>query len=147
MNIEQHVNILNRLEQIENEVRELKKEIETDVDDKGWMPRPGEIVEVGDNREEWFVDRLVDYDESSDYAYKTTHDAAWRYCRPLNDPMVIQLTPHDPVGGKMPCDGDEDVLVMYGDGTYDHMPARELYWNDEDLTYDVQIIGWTKLPK
>lgn len=47
----------------------------------------GEIVEVSDNGEYWFLKRFCKYDERSEYKYRTFDSSAmdentgWKYCR------------------------------------------------------------------
>jgi hypothetical protein len=126
------MNTLERIAKLEKELQELKEMALSSIDDiqvlHQWVPRVDEIVEVGDDASEWFVDRFVDHHPDSDYPYVTTHDSCWRYCRPLNDPDVIQLHPFAP--GEYPKD-DQMVLVRLSTGEYLHGSSWSIDWSDE----------------
>ena len=143
------MNIQDRIAKLEKELSELKESYMKDVDAKEntWKPRVGEICEFSDDEDMWIISRLVEVKDSlQEYPYSSTHED-FRYCRPLNDPMVIQLIPHVP-GDPMPCGKDKDVITLHGnefaeERYYCASAAGESHWDMCDS--DSDVFGWFPL--
>jgi len=118
------VNIQDRIAKLEKELAELKE----DCLDESWSPREGEICEFSDDKDIWYTERFVVKTDDTSYPYVSYSSEAYKYCRPLNDPMVIQLIPHVP-GDPMPCDGDAKVLVRLKMGALEIDHAKNWDWS------------------
>ena len=142
------MNIQDRIAKLEKELEELKESYMKDEDAKEntWTPREGEICEFSDDEDIWHIERFVVKTDDTKYPY-VSYTEAYKYCRPLNDPMVIQLIPHKP-GDPMPCDGHKDVITLHGnefaeERYYAASAAGENLWDMCDSESDV--FGWAPL--
>ena len=133
------MNIQDRIAKLEKELAELKEELSEEKVDTSWKPRVGEICEFSDDEDRWIISRLVEAKDSlQEYPYSSTHED-FRYCRPLNDPMVIQLIPHVP-GDPRPSGDANKVVVVFESGEYDTQSPYELDWGDDNE--EGNIVGW-----
>jgi len=123
------MNTLERIAKLEKELQKLKEEVMSAPEPPDWMPRKGEICEFGDADEYWVTTKFVEYDNDDVYPYVVEDNNRYMFCRPLNDPMVIQLVPHDQ-DPSAPCDPSDVVVVLFtgGDG-HDVGYARDFLWN------------------
>ena len=144
------MNIQDRIAKLEtqicqsiDELTKLKEEVSLEKVDDSWKPRVGEIVEMSDDGDYWLLRR---YEDDGDFGFMDTFGESWENCRPLNDPMVIQLIPHVP-GDEMPCDFDSDVIVLHGNDFskryYTVDSAKNISWDRFDSNDDV--FGWKHL--
>ena len=69
------------------------------------------------------------------------HGRGWRYCRPLQDPLILQFKAHKP-GDPMPKMGEMDaVKVINSAGFITQGVAYDFDWS-ERRSPNYQIIGW-----
>ena len=133
------MNIQDRIAKLEKELAELKASYQKDEEEE-WKPRVGEIVEMSDQGGYWLLRR---YDSESDFGFIDSFGESWENCRPLNDPMVIQLIPHVP-GDAAPCESGNATIVLYENGEYEST-SFDLDWSNRNAE-GYNIIGWTALP-
>lgn len=139
------MNIQDRIAKLEtqicqniDELTKLKEEMSKE--NKIWIPRVGEIVEMSDDRESWYVQKFVDIEEGEETIYRFNGDyESFTFCRPLTDPMVIQLIPHVP-GDPKPYGDANNVIVVFKSGEYDAANPRDFNWDDDN--YEDNIVGW-----
>ena len=140
------MNIQDRIAKLEKELVELREYVEQpDPTQDNWSPRVGEIVLVssyGDEYENsWEVRRFVEMEDNN---YVSEDGYFWEFCKPLNDPMVIQLIRHVP-GDPMPCKGNQFILVKFGNGSYDNARADDWYWDTYEDAPDSEIVAWAPM--
>ena len=138
------MNIQDRIANLEKELAQLKEEVSEEKVDESWKPRVGEIVEMSDDGHYWLLRR---YEDDDDFGFMDTFGESFEMCRPLNDPMVIQLIPHVP-GDPMPCGKDKDVITLHGnefaeERYYCASAAGESHWDMCDS--DSDVFGWFPL--
>ena len=100
-----------------------------------WKPRKGELCEFWDgNPRNPRIDYFQQMSTGQPYIFAATHDT-WKHCRPIQDPNLIQMIPHD--GGECPVPGDTKVLVKIRDGAMWDSRAKNLRWRHADLGRDI----------
>ena len=130
------MNIQDRIAKLEKELAQLKEEVSEEKVDESWKPRVGEIVEMSDDGHYWLLRR---YEDDDDFGFMDTFGESFEMCRPLNDPMVIQLIPHVP-GDPKPYGDANNVIVVFKSGAYDASNPRDFDW--EDGLDEANIVGW-----
>ena len=130
------MNIQDRIANLEKELAQLKEEVSEEKVDESWKPRVGEIVEMSDDGHYWLLRR---YEDDDDFGFMDTFGESFEMCRPLNDPMVIQLIPHVP-GDPKPYGDSNEVIVVFKSGHYDASNPRDFNWDDDNDEYN--IVGW-----
>lgn len=90
---------------------------------KEWKPRVGELCEFSDDIENYIIDYFLEYRKN---CYIDRERVVWRHCRPIQDPNIIQMIPHD--GGKCPVPGETMVLARIKDGLYLLKKACDFFW-------------------
>jgi hypothetical protein len=78
-----------------------------------WKPREGELCEFWDFMSEGRhpATGYFDHRDLNNCKFVTQRGTLWNNCRPLQDPNIIQMIPHD--GGECPVPEDADVLVRF----------------------------------
>jgi len=137
------VNIQDRIAKLEtqicqsiDELTKLKEEVSLEKVDDSWKPRVGEIVLMSHHGNDWETMRFVAMRLG---CYVAENGDFYDYCKPLNDPMVIQLIPHVP-GDPKPYGDANNVIVVFKSGAYDASNPRDFNWGyDND---EADIVGW-----
>jgi hypothetical protein len=142
------MNIEDRIAKLEKELKQLKIDLAEDdeISEAVWKPRIGEICEFSDDGVKWCVDRFLDkFDDDGERKYQYIGD--WdvhRDCRPLNDPMVIQLIPHKP-GDPNPTKENSFVLIKYRSGATDILSSEHSYWGTAENNHHDEIVAWVPI--
>ena len=131
------MNIQDRIAKLEKELAQLKEEVSLKKVDNSWKPRVGEIVLMSHHGNDWETMRFVAMRLG---CYVAENGDFYDYCKPLNDPMVIQLIPHVP-GDPMPSFADAHrIVIVFENGQYDVSYTHDVSWGDDNDGYNV--IGW-----
>lgn len=129
--------------ELQNELTQLKgriAEIEKQIKESGWVPYPGEIVEVSDYGEEWVVRRIASCDAEEEFPYRCEDGSVWKCVQQLSDPNIIQLRPHTP-GDPQPCDDNTRVIYRLRNGDCTTEWAFTLDWGIQDFPA-TEIDAW-----
>lgn len=97
-----------------------------------WKPRKGELC-IFFNAS--LADFVIDYFEEKGGDYFVSNSNTWKHCRPLQDPDLIQMIPHD--GGECPVPMDTKVLIKGRDGSNYVELAENLRWEHTDDEDDI----------
>jgi hypothetical protein len=101
-----------------------------------FKPVIGQYYEFSD-RPEFPRPMILKYEKKvidSDYQFRA-EGISWKYCRPIQDPNLIQMIPWE--GGECPVPCDMKVLIKMRDGG-DHISlAEDLRWDHADDEYDI----------
>jgi hypothetical protein len=125
------MNTLERIEKMEKELAELKELVSLEIPCKeNYKPRPGEICEFGDADDYWVTTKFVKYDNDDVYPYVVEDANRYMFCRPLNDPMVIQLIPYSPGEDNPLVDKGQNVIVIQRNGFIDCGEVSHFYWGE-----------------
>jgi hypothetical protein len=137
------VNIQDRIAKLEKELKQLKIDLAEDqeITEAVWKPRVGEIVLMSHHGDDWETMRFVAMRLG---CYVAENGDFYDYCKPLNDPMVIQLIPHVP-GDPNPTIDDCFVLIKYRNGVTDILTAEHAYWGTIENSHDGEIVAWAPL--
>ena len=136
------MNIQDRIAKLEKELAELREYVEQpDPTQDNRSPRVGEIVLMSHHGDDWETMRFVAMHLG---CYVAENGDFYDFCKPLNDPMVIQLIPHKP-GDPMPCKGNQFILVKFGNGSYDNARADDWYWDTYEDAPDSEIVAWVPM--
>jgi hypothetical protein len=125
------MNTLERIAQLEKELQELKDLVSLEIPCKeNYKPRPGEICVFSvDDDDHCITARFIEFDDTDIYPYVTEDGCKYPYCHPLNDPMVIQLIPHNQDFDE-PCNPSDEVVVLFCDSNnYGIGNARDFLWD------------------
>jgi hypothetical protein len=143
------MNIQDRIAKLEtqicqsiDELTKLKEDTRLDNKENTWHPRQGEIVEMSDEGVGWFIRR---YGRQTDFNYEDTLGERFVMCRPLDDPMVIQLIPHTPGDPRPPFGDAQRLIVAFENGEYDVSYSHNVGWGNNYEGYNV--IGWIDIDK
>jgi hypothetical protein len=66
----------------------------------------------------------------------------WKHCRPIQDPNLIQMIPHD--GGDCPVLNDTNVLVRFRNGATANYTAGEFSWSHTNNPRDIMFYAVLK---
>jgi len=101
-----------------------------------WKPIPGLYYEFSDDSDfpACKIGKFTGISANKTYPFGTEY-ANWRFCRPLQDPNLIQMIPWE--GGECPVPGDTRVLVKTRDGAMLDSRAKDLRWSHADLGSDI----------
>lgn len=134
------MNIQERIEALEKELEALKTEYKNGANKADWQPRLGEIIEMSNNGKIWYTQRFVKFVNGEKFPC-VSETGLYKYMRPLNDPMVIQLIPHTPGDSLPKWNGEVLYKTKAGDYFIDH--CSDLYWNENGTQ---TIVGYYLIP-
>jgi hypothetical protein len=109
-----------------------------------WKPSVGELCEFCDwkNFEKPNLITIAYYAGVEFSRYKDSTEKTYTYCRPLQNPNIIQMIPHD--GGDCPVLGWENVLIRFRDGYMENRKPKGLDWSHTNNPRDIMFYAVLK---
>ena len=109
-----------------------------------WKPRKGELCEFCDwkNFEKPNLITIAYYAGVEFSRYKDSTGKTYTYCRPIQDPNIIQMIPWD--GGECPLPPGTKALIKDRAGDFVSVMAVNMRWTHIDVGGDIMFYAVLK---
>jgi hypothetical protein len=103
-----------------------------------WNPRKGELCEFSDDPSfpvsRTRTGKYSGVSGSKNFPFRE-NETNWAFCRPLQDPDLIQMIPWE--GGECPVSKDAEVLVRFRNGATANCTASSFSWSHTNNPRDI----------